>query len=638
MVFSLNFVSCLFRWPICLLLIFIVNFSAVSGPFLFDDFSNLADLKSVEQGVKSATDFVLEGRAGPTGRPVALVTFLWPEGVFPNEPLIFKCVNLLIHLLNSLLVYVIAKLIFVHVGLNKSQATIAGLFAMLFWGVHPINQSAVFFVIQRMTLLMTFFALSAIFVFLNYRRFLKGPLTAKSIGLVLFIGLLGVLSLFSKEAGVILPVLLLVIQVTIFSKTDFLSGSNNNEPISRIVNILMIYLPSLIVVLAFAYWVLFKTNPDFHNRDFNMYERVLTESRILMDYLTQIFIPRLSGSGLFHDDYVVSKSLWKPIGTIVSLIVLFLSTACLFLKRKQWKVLSFAGLFFLVGHFIESTFLNLELYFEHRNYLPSVGIAIAVGYSFVKINEKFKPFMVLYCALVLLLGAYNAYTWGGLNRMAQSWAMENQESVRSQVLLARYWGSVGDYDKAILAIEKSLQIDSLDGATHFQLAAHRCIKSGSLGEKGFDELAQGIYGAKHYSLGLSDATGLMVDILKLNACSGYSSRDLIELLTSIVNSKELVGRAVKYNLNYQISRLYLMNGNFIGYLNALEKTYKLYPNLQIINMQINTMLVNSLYSDAKLYIDRGRELIQKKRQPNIATMRFEKLSIVYQNALIQTSN
>ena len=131
---------------------------------------------------------------------------------------------------------------------------------------------------------------------------------------------------------------------------------------------------------------------------------------------------------------------------------------------------------------------------------------------------------------------------------------------------------------------------------------------------------------------------LMVDILKLNACSGYSSRDLIELLTSIVNSKELVGRAVKYNLNYQISRLYLMNGNFIGYLNALEKTYKLYPNLQIINMQINTMLVNSLYSDAKLYIDRGRELIQKKRQPNIATMRFEKLSIVYQNALIQTSN
>lgn len=621
----MNYVSWLFRWPSCLFLIAVVNFSALSGPFLFDDFSNLADLKSVDQGMKSAADFILEGTSGPTGRPVALATFLWPQGAFPDEPFLFKCVNLFIHLLNVLLVYGIAKLVLIGIGLNKAQATTAALFAMLFWGAHPINQSAVFFVVQRMTLLMSFFALSAMYVFLKYRRYLIGPITIHSFFVVCSIGLLGCLSLFSKEVGVIIPLLLLVFQVTIFSNST--SNSVHQKSLSRIVSWGMIYLPSIIVLVAFTYWIVFKTNPEFSNRDFNMYERLLTQSRVLTDYVLQIFTPRLSGSGLFHDDYVISKSLLNPLDTILSIVVLSLLAICLVLTRKQWKVVSFAGLFFLVGHFIESSFLNLELYFEHRNYLPSIGIAIAIGYGFVKINDKLKPFVALYCALVILLGAYNAFTWGSLNRIAQSWALENKESVRSHVLLARYWGEVGNYKKAMLAIEQTIRIDPSNGTSYFQMAAHKCIKDGSLGVTGFNDLAEGTYGAKYFSLGLSDAVGLMVDILKLEACSGYTADELIGLLTSIVDSKGMVVGAAKYNLNYQLSRLHLLNKNFGGYMNALEKTYKIYPNLQIINTQLNTMIVNTLYSDAQLYVERGQELIKNKRQSSIALKRFEVLNL-----------
>lgn len=621
----MNFAVWLFRWPICLLLICIVNFSAVSGPFLFDDFSNLDGLISVDQGTKSALDFVLDGRAGPTGRPVTLATFLWPSEAFPNSPLLFKLTNLIIHLLNTLLVYGVAKMVLRAVGLKSEQAATAAIIAMFFWGVHPINQSAVFLVIQRMTLLMTFFSLMAIFVFIKYRDDLKDPLTFRSLTVILCIGVLGILSLLSKEAGVILPIFLLVIQATIFSQSE--------KPISRLVCWGVIYLPSLIVVFAFFYWVLFRSNPEFINRDFNMFERALTQSRVMVDYLSQIFIPRLSGSGLFHDDYVVSRSLWNPITTIWAIGFIVFSTVLFVYKRKYWKVASFAALFYLVGHLIESTFLNLELYFEHRNYLPSVGVAIALGYGAVKLKTVFKPLLIIYGLLLAFIGTYNAYSWGELGRIAQLSAMENPTSVRAQVFLARYWGDVGNYKKATDAIKKAIELRPLDGTSHIQLAVHNCINKGSLGDSGLDILANGIHRADFYNLAMSNAAELMVQILKLDACKGYDAKELAVLFLYILDSDKLTGRTSKYNLAFQISQLYLLQRDFAGYMNALERTYQIYPNLQVINLQLKTLFSNELHEDALLYIKRGRGLVSNGRESSVELHHFEKHNLAYSNFL-----
>ena len=620
--------SSLVGWPIILLLVGLINLSAVSGPFLFDDFSNLDGLQSINQGTKTAIDFVLEGRSGPTGRPVSLATFLWPAEDFPDEPLFFKLTNLIIHLLNALLVYGIASVLLLSVGLNHSQAKVAGLVAMFIWGVHPINQSAVFLVIQRMTILMTFFSLSAIYLFLKYRGDLKDPLSLRSIGVVLGIGILGIFSLLSKEAGVILPLYLLVLHTTIFSNNRN-EVSMDNRPISRVMSWLVIYIPSLTVVLAFFYWVVFRTNPEFTNRDFNMIERLLTEPRVIVDYLSQIFIPRLSGSGLFHDDYVISRSLWDPLSTIFSIAAIFLSTLLVILKRKSWKVASFTVLFYLVGHFIESSFLNLELYFEHRNYLPTVGLAIGAGYGVVKLSAKYRPFLAIYGVLIAFLGFVNAHSWSGLDKIALLSATENPTSVRAQVLLARYWGGVGNYKNATESIEAAIKLAPFDGTSYLQLAAHKCLRDSTLGDDGLNVIVQNIERAKYFNLGMSNAAGLMVDLLKYEACEGYSAKELISLYNTILGSGVLTGRTSRYNLSYQISQLYQIDRDFSGYMNALEKSYLIYPNLQIINLQLTTLFANGLHREAPLYIENGRNLINVGRESSVEVQRFIQLKEDY---------
>jgi len=616
------------QWPIILLLVGLVNLSAVNGPFLFDDYSNLDGLESVNQGTKSAVDFVLEGRAGPTGRPVSLATFIWNAEDFPEKPLFFKLTNLIIHLVNVLLVYGIANVLLLSVGLSRSQAKIASLVAMFIWGIHPINQSAVFLVIQRMTILMTFFSLSAIYLFLKYRDDLKGPLSIRSIGVVLGVGLLGVLSLLSKEAGVILPLFLFVLHVTIFSNNSD-EVLMVNRPISRVMSWLVINIPSLIVVLAFFYWVVFRTNPEFTNRDFNMVERLLTEPRVIVDYLSQIFIPRLSGSGLFHDDYVISRSLWDPLSTVFSIAAIFLSALLFILKRKTWKLASFAILFYLVGHFIESSFLNLELYFEHRNYLPSVGLAIGAGYGVVKLSAKYRPFFVIYGVLIAFLGSVNAHSWSGLDKIALLSAIENPTSVRAQVLLARYWGGVGNYKKATESIEAAIKLAPFDGTSHLQLAAHKCLRDSTLGDDGLNVLIQNVQRAKYFNLGVSNAAGLMVDLLKYEACEGYSAKELISIYTTILDSGLLTGRTSRYNLSYQISQLYQIDRDFSGYMNALEKSYHIYPNLQIINLQLTTLFANGLHKEAPLYIQNGRDLINIGLESSVEVQRFIQLKEDY---------
>lgn len=618
----------LISWPALLLLVGLLNLPAVTGPFLFDDFPNLDGLISINEGTKTGLDFVLDGDAGPTGRPVALATFLWSSDSFPDKPLLFKIINLAIHLLNVLLVYVIATLILKEVGLSKSQASIAGLVAMLFWGVHPINQSAVFLVIQRMTLLMTFFSLASICVFLKYRPLLKAPLKSRSFLVVLVIGVLGVFSLFSKESGVILPILLFVIQATIFSQYKF--SSQNGNQISKVVSWLVVYLPSFIVIVAFLYWVLFKTNPDFVNRDFTMLERLLTQPRVIVDYLFQIVIPQLSGSGLFHDDYQVSKSPWNPLSTILCVFVLFLALIIFVAKRRVWPVASFAVLFYFAGHLIESTALNLELYFEHRNYLPSIGLAILAGYGFVRLSKVYRLFMLVYIVLVSILGAYNAYTWGGLSRMAQSWANENPQSPRAQVFLANYYDRSGHFSESLKAIERAVSLAPLDGTKHLQLAVHQCFSQSTLENGSYELLTHNIKKSQKYSLGMSDAADVLVQMLQAKVCSGYAEIDLIDLYLSILHSGKLSGRASQYNLAFQISQLYGMKGDLLGYMNALENTYKIYPNLNLLNLQLSVLFENGLDNEIPFYIKRGRELIEKTRVSALAIEKFYAYKSLYE--------
>ena len=60
----------------------------------------------------------------------------------------------------------------------------------------------------------------------------------------------------------------------------------------------------------------------------------------------------------------------------------------LLLVWRWGRYLAFGIAWFLVGHSIESTVFSLELYFEHRNYFPGVGLFLLAGVLFALVARN----------------------------------------------------------------------------------------------------------------------------------------------------------------------------------------------------------------------------------------------------------
>ena len=130
---------------------------------------------------------------------------------------------------------------------------------------------------------------------------------------------------------------------------------------------------------------------DYSRREFTMMERLLTQPRIVTFHISQILAPFPSRLALRHE---IEKSMsWtKPPAT--SLSILFLGMIiCLGLAQKSRRpLICFGILWFFSNLLVESTFLPLEMIYEHRIYLPSVGLFLALAQASVAIWNQW-PFV-----------------------------------------------------------------------------------------------------------------------------------------------------------------------------------------------------------------------------------------------------
>jgi tetratricopeptide (TPR) repeat protein len=115
----------------------------------------------------------------------------------------------------------------------------------------------------------------------------------------------------------------------------------------------------------------------YAGRDFTLVERLLTETRVVIFYLSLLFFPWPGRLNLDHD-FAISQSLLAPPNTILALAALvMLLAAAVFLARRQ-RLLSFGLIWFLGNLAIESTVVPLEISFDHRLYLPAMLLILAL--------------------------------------------------------------------------------------------------------------------------------------------------------------------------------------------------------------------------------------------------------------------
>jgi hypothetical protein len=356
---------------------------ALSGGFLLDDFPNLALLGQVPDQPTWGQLFLLmeNGIAGIFGRPISVFSFLLQAQAWPTDPFAFKLVNLLLHLVNGALLLGIALLL----GNSDSRwrlSTPLLVLVLLVWLLHPIQTSSVFYVVQRMNLLSAFFVLLGLLLYLWGRRdYLQTGRKAALAVMVLAPALSALLAVLSKENGVLLFAYIAVLELTLLPMPA-------HDRLFRRLRVLVAFVPLGFMALGLLL-VLPQVLPGYELKPFTLGERILTQFPVLLSYLLAIFLPRLSAYGLFHDSFPVYSSLFSP-PVLLSMLLIGAGLVAALYYRRRWPLLAFALLWFLLGHAVESTVLPLELYFEHRNYLPLAGLVFALALGIQALWERLQ--------------------------------------------------------------------------------------------------------------------------------------------------------------------------------------------------------------------------------------------------------
>lgn len=407
----------------------------LSGPLVLDDFGNLQSLGEAG-GVHSLENFlrfVFSNDSGPTGRPVSMLSFLIDAQDWPPLVRAFKYTNLMVHLLTGVLLCWFTILLGRFTQLSTKQSAILGLITAALWLLHPLNVSTTLYVIQRMTQLMTMFSLAALICYLYGRQIIQTNARTGMVLLCLALFPFGLLSVLSKENGALLLLLIVVLESTLLQNA-------RTGRWFRLWYRTGVLLPLGIVIVFLLYS--FSADMGLYDyRQFNLGERLMTETRVIWIYIAKILLPNTIGAGLYHDDFLISQSLLQPISTLFALLTLAaLFGSALYLRRVQ-PVFSFAILWFFSAHLLESSYLPLELYFEHRNYLAMMGPLFAVVWylhQFYRKIDKVQSRALQVGVLVVLawcamLTYQQSRLWGNTLALHTQWAVDKPTSVRAQL-------------------------------------------------------------------------------------------------------------------------------------------------------------------------------------------------------------
>lgn len=420
----------------------LVYYPGLSGAFFFDDESSILQNEGVQLGnfsVDSIGQAMGGGIAGPLGRPVSQLSFALNYYFSGFNPFAFKATNLVIHCLNGILVFFIAQYLIrlTHPKIIGRDGMLLAGFVAAAWLLHPIQVTSVLYVVQRMTSLSALFLFAAMLLHIAAREREKpGHI---GIGMLLIAwALLWPLSIFSKESGILFPGYVAAYELIL--RRHACGGLDGfGRFILGLVGAIIVG-SAIYLLTPYAHWLW----SGYDLRAFSLYERLLTEARVIWMYLGLIFIPHQEAFALYHDDIVISTGLWNPWTTLPSLIGLGGLVWLAWWTRTRLPIMAFAIAWFLIGHSLESTILPLEIAHEHRNYIALFGILllpISAWPNIASHSGKWRTAGIALLAVTLayfaLMTALRAHQFGNEVRRTQFEAMYHPDSPRTNYEAAR---------------------------------------------------------------------------------------------------------------------------------------------------------------------------------------------------------
>jgi Flp pilus assembly protein TadD len=441
------------RWPVCLVLLALIIFPAlVYWPLLgygfinWDDPLNILDNPQIKrfspEGVKEI--LLHSARISNYYIPLTFLSFSFDYALFGLDPGAFHRTSLVLHLLNTLLVFWVFHLL--------SRNLYLAFFGAALFSLHPLNVESVAWAAERKGLLAAFFLLLALGMYQRYRVQGSGKNYAGAVAFFF-------LSLLSKPVGLMLPFLLLVLDRFGGRPWSLRSGG---EKIPFFAGSLIFGLLSL--------WGQ-ESGGAMGTRPMAAAENFLAAVYSYFFYLGKFFFPvDLSAYYPYPDRF-------NPLYLIPALGL----AAGIFYLRKSREPLFGLALFSLAvvpvlklvpfGDFIAA---------DRLIYFPSVGLCFLVAWGLARAFAPWKAVggrkkIALFLVTAGLLGLLSGMTrerlkvWGDSEELWKSVLQLYPRVALAHVSLGYEYAARGKSEEAIREYQKALAINPRDAMTYSNL-------------------------------------------------------------------------------------------------------------------------------------------------------------------------
>jgi len=285
----------------------------------------------------------------------------------------YHVVNLMLHLLNTFLVYRLACLLFETPVMKdhflQAQKEVLGILSALLFLVHPIQTQAVTYIWQRAASLATLFYLLSVVLYVQGRcRAQRGYLVGAFITTCC--------AMFTKEIAFTLPLFLLVCEGSCF-------GPLHEDKGKRVLRLIPFLGTLFIIPIVLTQWappdlILFRRE-EVH--DFTYLEYLFTQLNVLRTYVRLLFIPVRQN---LDYDYPIAHHLFSGSTPFSCLLFIGMAVGTGILFRKE-RFLFLGAFWFFLALAVETGRRLSFVIFEHRLYLPMVGFALFVPFACARI-------------------------------------------------------------------------------------------------------------------------------------------------------------------------------------------------------------------------------------------------------------
>jgi len=383
-----------------LIVVFIAYSNSINAPFYHDDYGYLIGNKAIEISSLNFTELKKAALESPLDtRWLPNISFALNHYFLGAKPKGYRVINIIFHILTSFVVFLLFQStlkLSAKKSLRPKHFEIA-LLGTLLWALHPLQVNCVTYVVQRMTNMAAFFFLSSMLLYIYGRlsSVFRGRLICYSLSLFS-----GMCAIVCKEISAVLPLMIVAYEFFFLRKINWRERYISIGVMAVIVTVL------LLAITQFYLGGSFNILAGYHGRDFTLFERLLTQSRVVVFYLSLIVLPLPSRLNLLHD-VPLSTSFFNPPQTILSIIfILFCLVSIYLLYKRDSRILAFAIFWYFGNLVIESSVIPLEIIYEHRTYLPSIFLILAACsyiYQILEVNKKLPLYVLCLCILLFAI-------------------------------------------------------------------------------------------------------------------------------------------------------------------------------------------------------------------------------------------